>query len=109
MLKAKEDSPLASKPKGPIWVARDEFPVPIQSNVKDVLYRAIEALGDGTSCQTVDDVDVRPVHGEWVGHRVGVGKNAPEPDISEADKYKGLKSDARSEVTILFLHGGQFL
>lgn len=109
MLKAQEDSLLAPKPKGPIWVARDEFPVPIESNVKDVLYRAIKALSDGTNSQTVDDVDIWPVRGEWVGHRVEVGKNAPEPDISEVDKYKRLKDDARSKVTILFLHGGQFL
>ena len=84
-------------------------PAPTQCNIKDALYRAIEALGDGTHSQTIEDVDILPVSGEWVGHRVGVGKNAPEPDMSETDKYRGLMSDTRSKITILFLHGGQFL
>ena len=67
ILKAQEDSLVAPIIKGPVWVVPDEFRVPSNCNVKDALYRAIRALNNDTGCQTIDEVDILPVSGEWVG------------------------------------------
>ena len=93
---------------GPIWVVTDEFPPPPESDVKDALYRAIKALGHGKDA-LCGDVDLRPVSGEWVGLRKGTGNNASEPGISDTEKYERLMQETKSNITILFMHGGQFL
>ncbi|KIM93895.1 hypothetical protein OIDMADRAFT_70755, partial [Oidiodendron maius Zn] len=108
MLESQSNSILSPEIKGPIWVVRDEFPAPLEQDVKKVLYRAIEGLSDGTDSQNIGDVDILPVSGEWVGHRTGVGKDELEPMVAEAHKYDCLMREVKSRVTILFLHGGQF-
>ncbi|KAF4171582.1 hypothetical protein CNMCM8694_008063 [Aspergillus lentulus] len=48
------------------------------------------------------------VTAEWTGYRRSVPHNAPEPSISEADKYKCLVEETTTDVTPLYFHGGSY-
>ncbi|KAJ8604257.1 hypothetical protein MRB53_041855 [Persea americana] len=116
--------------KGPVWISRTAFPAPSNTNERQEIVTsvlaAIEALvdqdvpplkpsdpaapsvglareRDPTILQgaTVEDVKL-----EWIGHRAGAEVKAPEPDISEEEKYERLAKDAESELVVLYAHGG---
>ncbi|KAJ5644949.1 hypothetical protein N7507_010960 [Penicillium longicatenatum] len=92
--------------KGPMWVSKVTLPQP-ELDVRDAVVRAIEILGTGQ--ETFDIPDTTAVEAEWTGYRRGVGKKEPQPDISEEDKYRALRKDITSDMTILYLHGGAYI
>lgn len=92
--------------KGPMWVSKVTLPRP-ENDVRDAVIRAIEDLKQGG--ETYDIPDVVPVEAEWTGHRSGVGKKTPQPDMSEEEKYKELRKEAPADMVILYFHGGAYL
>lgn len=92
--------------KGPMWVSKVTLPQP-EVDVRDAVLRVVEELGTGS--ETVDVPDICAVEAEWTGYRKGVDKNAPQPDLSEAEKYKKLIEDSPADMVILYFHGGGHL
>lgn len=92
--------------KGPMWVSKVTLPAP-EDAVQDALFEAIEDLKEGD--ETFDIPGVKPVEAEWTRYRSGVDKNAPQPDISEEEKYEKLLEESQSDTVILYFHGGAYL
>lgn len=92
--------------KGPMWVSKVTLPQP-EFDVRDAVARAIKDLGTGN--ETFDLPGVIAVEAEWTGYRSGVDKKATLPDISEEEKYQELRKEVKSDITILYLHGGGYL
>lgn len=92
--------------KGPMWVSKVTLPRP-EDGVRDAVIKAIDDLKQGG--ETYDIPDAVPVEAEWTGYRGGVGKNEPQLDISEEEKYRQLRKEAPSDMAILYFHGGAYL
>ncbi|GMF68762.1 unnamed protein product [Aspergillus oryzae] len=92
--------------KGPMWISKVTLPPP-ENDVQEAVFKAFEDLKLGG--ETYDIPGVVPVEAEWTSYRSGVDKNAPQPDISEEDKYKELRKEAQSDTVILYFHGGAYL
>ncbi|KKK12071.1 hypothetical protein P175DRAFT_0455913 [Aspergillus ochraceoroseus IBT 24754] len=92
--------------KGPLWVSKVKFPQPELDDVQEAVIKAIEELKLGG--ETFDLPGVVPVEAEWTGYRRGVGKNAPQPEMSEEQKYAELKKESREDMVILYFHGGAY-
>ncbi|KAL4882862.1 alpha/beta hydrolase fold-domain-containing protein [Aspergillus karnatakaensis] len=91
--------------KGPVWVSKVTIPEP-EIDVQDAVVKAIRELQSGG--ETYDLPGVAPVGAEWTGYRSGVDKNAPEPDISEEEKFQQLKKENDSDMVVLYFHGGAY-
>ncbi|KAL8673515.1 MAG: hypothetical protein Q9168_002072 [Polycauliona sp. 1 TL-2023] len=87
--------------KGPCWVSRVVLPAPTERDVLDVILDAIKGLSIGNESYTMPTIC--DVHAQWTGHRTGVQKDEPEPDISEAEKFGHLQAEVANPVTILLL------
>ncbi|GAD95260.1 lipase/esterase, putative [Paecilomyces variotii No. 5] len=92
--------------KGPMWVSKIALPAP-EDDVQRAVLDAVEHLKT-TGEEAYDVPGVTPVEAEWTGYRRGVDKNAPQPDISEEEKYKELRKDSPADMVILYLHGGAY-
>lgn len=92
--------------KGPMWVSKITLPQP-ENDVQDAVFKAIEDLKQGG--ETYEIPGVGPVEAEWTGHRRDVDKNAPQPEISEEEKYRELRKEAPADMVILYFHGGAYL
>lgn len=90
--------------KGSMWISKVELPAPGDAVREAVIHAANQLKNDES--QTFDSPLVLPVEAEWTGYRSGVEKNAPQPDVSEEEKYLALKADAKSDMVILYIHGG---
>ncbi|CAI7608759.1 unnamed protein product [Penicillium pancosmium] len=91
--------------KGPIWVSKIVLPSP-EIDVRNAVLHAIDELKTGD--ESFDIPGIAPVEAEWTGYRSGVDKNAPQPDISETEKYHELRKEVSSDTTILYFHGGAY-
>ena len=108
MLEEQRSSIIEPEVAGPMWISKDEFPVPDDNNVKHVVMAAVRDLG-GQIDSDMAKVVTRPVKGEWVAHRSGEeGIIFDSHRLSEEQKYTCLAEQAHSDVVFLFLHGGQF-
>ncbi len=96
----RDDAPV----KGRMWISRYTMPPPPEDDARQALIRAIEDLKEGSESFTPPSMD--PVSAEWTGYRANVAKDAPEPSISESEKFAGLMKEVTSDVTILYFHGG---
>ena len=92
--------------KGPMWISKAMMPASEATEVKDALLRAIKELGCGD--EDIAMPDLKDVEGEWTGHRSGVEKRTPRPEISEQEHYTHLMEEVKSDVTILYFHGGAY-
>ncbi|EEQ83974.1 lipase/esterase [Blastomyces dermatitidis ER-3] len=92
--------------KGPMWVSKIKMPKPAESSVLQSLIKAIEHHKEGH--ETYDVPQLADVEAEWTGHRSGVNAKAPQPDVSEAEKYKSMMAEVKEDVTILYFHGGAY-
>lgn len=99
-------SALDPEAKGPVWVSRVTLPPPEDDHARQALLGIIASLSRNSEFYTKPNP--APVKGEWVGRRRNVSPQAPEPGITEKEKYDGLMSDVSSEVTMLYVHGGAF-
>jgi hypothetical protein len=93
--------------KGALWVSRVEFPKPEDSNVLDVLDDAFKAAGDGH--ESYIEPSLQAVEGEWIGYRDGVGPQEPESNATPKEKYDSLLKDSKSDLVVLYMHGGAFV
>lgn len=94
--------------KGPMWIATVKLAAPSgqDDDLRELLAKAIEALKEGG--ETYKLPDVAGVEAEWTGHRGGVDATAPELDISEEATYGKLMDEVKSDITILYFHGGAY-
>lgn len=93
--------------KGKMWIAKVTLQRPEDAEgPREALVRAIKELGDGHETYALPEM--KDVEGEWTGHRAGVDKNAPQLEILEKDKYNHMMSEVKSNVTILYFHGGAY-
>ncbi|CRG85982.1 hypothetical protein PISL3812_02985 [Talaromyces islandicus] len=90
--------------KGSMWISKVELPAP-EDAVREAVIHAADKLKNDES-QTFEIPPVVPVEAEWTGYRSGVEKNVLQPDVSEQEKYLALKADAKSDMVILYIHGG---
>ena len=102
-----ESSTLDPEAKGPIWVSRVTLPPPQEDDVRQAFFQTIDRLSANSETTYTKPAAV-PVDGEWVGHRRNVDAQAPEPNLTEREKYDGLMRDVSSAVTMLYVHGGGF-
>lgn len=92
--------------KGPMWVSKVTLAQP-ENDVQEAVFKVIEDLKQGG--ETYEIPGVGPVEAEWTGHRRDVGKNEPQPDISEEEKFRELRKEAPADMAILYFHGGAHL
>lgn len=92
--------------KGPVWVANFSLPSPPEDDIRRVLLEVIDKFNDQRVSYTRPIST--PVELEWVGFRKGVGKDEPQPQISELEKYKGLMGDVTGSGVVFFVYGGAF-
>ena len=93
--------------RGSVWISRMVFPAPADTALRDALYRVCERLRDpGQSFASPAEVPLKEVGVEFIGSRAGVENGATEPNISEQDKLQCLEGECKSDMTILYIHGG---
>lgn len=96
--------------KGKMWISKVTLPKPEDTEgltPRDAIEMVIKELGDGSETYTLPEMAA--VGAEWTGYRGGVDANAPRPDLPEEEHYKRLMSEIKSDVTILYFHGGAYL
>lgn len=92
--------------KGPMWISKVVLPRPEGDDVREALVRAIEGLKEGGETYILPEI--KAVEAEWTGYRAGVDANAPDLDISEGEKYENMMKEVKSDVAILYFHGGAY-
>jgi acetyl esterase/lipase len=92
--------------KGKMWVSKVTMPAPSGNAIRDLLFEAIDALKQEN--EEYSKPALVPVEAEWTGYRADVAENAPEPSISEAEKYENLMKEVTNDVTLLYFHGGAY-
>jgi acetyl esterase/lipase len=92
--------------RGAMWISKSTMPVTEGAAVRDALVRAIRELGNGNEEYTMPEL--KDVEGEWTGYRSGAEKKTPRPDLSEQEQYTHLMQEVKSDVTILYFHGGAY-
>ena len=93
--------------RGSVWISRMTFPAPTDTGLRDALFRVCERLRDpGQSFASPAEVPLQDVGVEFIGSRSGVEDGATEPEISELDKLQCLERECKSDMTILYIHGG---
>lgn len=90
--------------KGKMWIAKTTFPVPEQDDVLKILNQAVEDSREPSEEYTGTAMAV--VEAEWTGYRANVDDLRQRPDLSERQHYSKLMSEVKSDVTILYFHGG---
>ena len=96
--------------KGAMWIAKVTIPAPDDVeglSPKDAVELAIQDLGDGF--QSFSTAYVGEIEAEWTGYRSGVDADVPQPELSEAKQYEHMMTDVKSDVTVLYIHGGGHL
>lgn len=92
--------------KGRMWISRVTMPAPAEDDLRQALFGAIDDMKEDDEAYTRPPP--QPVEAEWTGYRADVAKDAPEPSISEEEKYKNLMKEVTSDVTVLYFHGGAY-
>lgn len=93
--------------KGPIWISTAILPTP-EDDVRQLLFKVIKEMNVSGN-ETFIEPSLDKVEAEWTGYRSGVGKHAPVPTgLSEKDKYDAMMKEVKSNVTILYFHGGAY-
>ena len=92
--------------KGPMWISRVKAEAPPEDDMRQAVFGAIDSMKAGG--ETYTKPEYKSIEAEWTGYRSNVSKDAPEPSLSEPEKFKKLMSDTKSNVTILFFHGGAY-
>lgn len=102
--KQQEDTLRDPGVKGKMWVSKVTMPAPSEEAVLDLLVNTIDALKRGD--ESYSRPALLPVEAEWTCYRADVADNAPEPSISEAEKYENIMKEVTNDVTLLYFHGG---
>ncbi|KAF3937701.1 Esterase [Dactylella cylindrospora] len=91
--------------KGRMWVSKVPVPAPTGPETRQIVIDAINSLIQGDKFDWTAP-ELPEASAEWTGYREGVPKDAPQLDISEAEKYAKLMEEVKSDVTIYYIHGG---
>jgi hypothetical protein len=92
--------------KGPMWVSRTTFPAPVDcEGLKGAVRSAIDDLTN-TEENKVGDFEIEDVKVQWTGSRPSGPEKEREPNISEREKYEGMMRDVKSDIVVLYAHGG---
>ncbi|ODH28680.1 hypothetical protein ACO22_03899 [Paracoccidioides brasiliensis] len=92
--------------KGPMWISKVTMPRPAEPSIIQSIMRAVDHYKEGH--ETYHIPELVDVEAEWTGYRSGVNARAPQPNISEAEKYEQLMGEVKEDLTILYLHGGAY-
>ena len=90
--------------KGKMWISKTTFPAPEQDDVLKILNQAVEDLKQPS--ENFTPTTMADVEAEWTGYRANVDNHRQRPDLSERQHYSKLMSEVKSNVTLLYLHGG---
>ncbi|KAL2787237.1 lipase/esterase [Aspergillus keveii] len=90
--------------KGNMWISR--VTIPPENALRDVLFTAIRSLG--TRTEKFSEPLSEPITAEWTGYRANASAKTSEPAISEAEKFRCLMGEVKSDVTVLYFHGGSY-
>lgn len=95
--------------KGRIWVSKITMPKPAEDDIRQALFKAIEALKEpGEGPGGYQEPELLPVEAEWTGYRAGATKQSTELKIPENQKYEELMKEVTSPATVLYFHGGAY-
>ncbi|KAK4092729.1 hypothetical protein Purlil1_2654 [Purpureocillium lilacinum] len=89
---------------GPIWVSKFALPKVKENNSQDLVLNLVDEANDGNVPYQRPEAEA--LRFEWVGHRANVAKDAPEPSMSELDKFDRLDDETTSPLTVLYIFGG---
>ena len=92
--------------KGKMWISKTTFPAPEQNDVLKILNQAVEDLKEPNERYT--PTKLATVEAEWTGYRANVDNHRQRPDLSEREHYSKLMSEVKSDLTVLYFHGGAF-
>ena len=91
---------------GKVWVSTYASPPPPETDLRQVIVGAIMDMREpATPEPRFDRPDFVAVQGEWTGYRAGA---APNPDMSEWEKYEEMMKEVKQPTTILYFHGGAY-
>ena len=94
--------------KGKMWISKATMPAPEMSDVLDTLCKVVDDLKE-TEAEIYATPPVLPVEGEWTGYRANVDDSRPRLDLTEGQHYQRLMAETKSDVTILYMHGGALI
>ena len=89
-----------------MWISKITLPAPEQDDVLAILNQAVEELKEPGEKYT--PTAMAAVEAEWTGYRSNVDNHRQRPDLSERQHYSKLMSEVKSDVTVLYFHGGAF-
>jgi hypothetical protein len=94
--------------KGKIWAPRVSVPKPTEQTFTDVIFQAIDDMGDGMENYTRPDA--AGFEAEWVGSRANASDGEQAPPSTEREKYGLMMGEKTrtSSSTVLYLHGGEY-
>ncbi|KAL3466485.1 alpha/beta hydrolase fold-domain-containing protein [Aspergillus heterothallicus] len=92
--------------RGPMWTSRVTFPVSPSESIREAVFDAIQALGNGHQEYALPKCE--PVTAEWTGYREIEKASTPESEITEKEKYARLMDETTSPVMLLYFHGGAY-
>lgn len=90
--------------KGKMWISKTELPPPEEEDALRLLLDAVKGLGDGLNLCQIPQVTA--VEGEWTGYRFGADDRSLRLDLLEGEHYERLMRDIKTDLTMLYLHGG---
>ncbi|KAL3459990.1 alpha/beta hydrolase fold-domain-containing protein [Aspergillus heterothallicus] len=79
---------------------------PRQNTLRDVLFTAIRSLR--TRTENFSKPVSEPITAEWTGYRANALAKTSEPAIPEAERFRCLMAEVKSEVAVLYFHGGSY-
>lgn len=93
--------------KSKTWVAKATIPVPREETVREVTFKAIADLGDGS--ESYVEPELAPLNVEWTGF-CSTRSGDSMPDIPESERFAKLMAEPTrtSKTTILYFHGGAY-
>ncbi|TVY20082.1 Esterase [Lachnellula arida] len=95
--------------KGRIWVSKVTMPKPEDDDIRQALFKAIEALKEpGEAAGGYKEPELVPVEAEWTGYRAGATEKSAELKIPEEQKYAEMMKEVTSPTTVLYFHGGAY-
>lgn len=92
--------------KGQMWVSMVTMSRPAETDALNALLKTIEHHKEGG--ETYDIPELCDIEAEWTGYRKGVDKKAPQPAISEQEKYQKMMEEVKEDLTVLYFHGGAY-
>lgn len=99
--------------KGPILVSKVKIPRPndeegeaLHSKLLDVF----KAKSEGVEQLDPPAAPCASYDGEWIGVRKDVkDPKAPQPDVSEREKFNGIQQNRQNDITLFYVSGGAWL